>query len=169
MADATSIHAPCPAHLGSGTREDPWHVVEVWLAVPTPSGPEALMLRRTPEGGGFWQGVSGRVEPGDATYLEAAFRELREETGLGPEGASVVDLARTMDFVGPVSRRWFRKWGVGLLLPGGTGPGEVTLSDEHDRVALMSFAAAVRVLTYAGQVTELERFRALLGEGLEAS
>ncbi|AKU91732.1 lipoyl(octanoyl) transferase LipB [Vulgatibacter incomptus] len=45
------------------------------------SGPEVLLLRRTPERGGFEQIVTGRIEAGeDAAH--AAARELGEETGL---------------------------------------------------------------------------------------
>jgi lipoyl(octanoyl) transferase len=43
-------------------------------------GPEVLLLRRTPARGGFWQLVTGRVEPGESAAAAAA-RELREETG----------------------------------------------------------------------------------------
>ena len=44
------------------------------------SGPEALLLKRHPHRGGFWQPVTGTVEKGEA--LEAcARRELNEETG----------------------------------------------------------------------------------------
>jgi 8-oxo-dGTP pyrophosphatase MutT (NUDIX family) len=38
------------------------------------------MLRRTPGRGGFWQGVTGAPLPGE-TDVEAAVREVREETG----------------------------------------------------------------------------------------
>ncbi|MDY7228193.1 lipoyl(octanoyl) transferase LipB [Hyalangium rubrum] len=46
-------------------------------------GPEArvLVVRRTPERGGFWQTLTGRVEPGESPE-QAAARELEEETGL---------------------------------------------------------------------------------------
>ncbi len=46
-------------------------------------GPEAqvLVMRRTPERGGFWQTITGRVEL-DETPEQAAARELQEETGL---------------------------------------------------------------------------------------
>lgn len=39
-----------------------------------------LLLRRTPERGGFWQIVTGGVEPGEQVQA-AAVRETREETG----------------------------------------------------------------------------------------
>src|SRR5262249_49237040 len=41
---------------------------------------EVLLLRRRRERGGFWQIVTGRIEPGESA-LEAARRELMEETG----------------------------------------------------------------------------------------
>jgi lipoyl(octanoyl) transferase len=43
--------------------------------------PEVLLLQRTPERGGFWQTVTGKVEEGERP-AETARRELREETGL---------------------------------------------------------------------------------------
>jgi lipoyl(octanoyl) transferase len=47
---------------------------------------KVLLLRRTPERGGFWQLVTGRIESGESP-AEAASRELFEETGarLEPE------------------------------------------------------------------------------------
>jgi dATP pyrophosphohydrolase len=41
---------------------------------------EWLMLLRTPQGGAFWQGVSGAPEWGEPDR-DAAVREVREETG----------------------------------------------------------------------------------------
>ena len=41
---------------------------------------QVLLLERTPERGGFWQTVTGRIEPGESP-LEAAERELQEELG----------------------------------------------------------------------------------------
>ncbi len=45
-----------------------------------PRGPEVLLLRRTPERGGFWQPVTGRRLAGESAEA-AARRELEEETG----------------------------------------------------------------------------------------
>jgi diaminopimelate epimerase len=44
-------------------------------------GPEVLLLKRRPEWGGFWQGVTGAPEWWESD-IEGAVRELYEETGL---------------------------------------------------------------------------------------
>jgi lipoyl(octanoyl) transferase len=48
--------------------------------VPVGADGRILLLRRSPERGGFWQPVTGRIEPGEAPPA-AARRELGEETG----------------------------------------------------------------------------------------
>jgi lipoyl(octanoyl) transferase len=48
--------------------------------VPVADDGRVLLLKRAPERGGFWQPVTGRIEPGEAPP-EAAARELQEETG----------------------------------------------------------------------------------------
>ncbi len=45
--------------------------------------PHWLLLKRSPDRGGFWQGVTGAIEPGE-TIENAAYRELAEETSLAP-------------------------------------------------------------------------------------
>jgi lipoyl(octanoyl) transferase len=48
--------------------------------VPVGADGRVLLLRRSPARGGFWQPVTGRIEPGERAEA-AARRELREETG----------------------------------------------------------------------------------------
>ena len=50
------------------------------VVVPVGEDGRVLLLRRTSARGGFWQPVTGRIEPGE-NPLDAAARELREETG----------------------------------------------------------------------------------------
>ena len=55
--------------------------VSVHLFRAGPLGAEFLMLRRTLERGGFWQGITGAPLEGESDAA-AAVRETREETGL---------------------------------------------------------------------------------------
>jgi 8-oxo-dGTP pyrophosphatase MutT (NUDIX family) len=54
---------------------------EVAVFVARKGDTEVLILHRSPEQGGYWHVVAGGVEPGE-TAVEAAERELHEETGL---------------------------------------------------------------------------------------
>jgi dATP pyrophosphohydrolase len=43
---------------------------------------EFLLLKRIPKKGSFWQPPCGGVEPNDNSLLDAAYREIKEETGI---------------------------------------------------------------------------------------
>ena len=143
-----------PGPLGAGTRENPRLVVESWPAIPTPEGWRILLLRRAPASGGFWQGVSGRVELFDASLRAAALREIMEETGLAG-GIEIVDLGRWIEFRGPMSGTWFKKRSLGALLPPGVTAEGVNLCDEHDAVEVVTFAEAKSRLRFPENASEL--------------
>lgn len=46
---------------------------------------EYLLLKRIPEKGGFWQPPCGGMEDTDKTKLDAAYREVFEETGISKD------------------------------------------------------------------------------------
>lgn len=61
--------------------------VDVYVLRDAPPDLTVLVLRRAPAGGrspGTWEAVHGAIEAGE-TAVQAALRELREETGLTPE------------------------------------------------------------------------------------
>jgi 8-oxo-dGTP pyrophosphatase MutT (NUDIX family) len=158
--DATALRAPLPASLGAGTPASPRLVVDVLLGVPITSGWRLLMLRRTPQQGGFWQGVSGRVESFDAHLEAAARREIREETGY--EASEVIDLGRWVTFISPLTGRSFKKRCLGALLPPNAGPATIVLSDEHAEARLTTLDEALSLLRFPENRIELETFRAWL-------
>lgn len=147
--------------LGKGTESEPRLVIEAWLAVPVEAGWRCLLLRRSPASGGYWQGVSGRVEAFDASLRAAALREIREETGLA-DGVEITDLGRFIDFRGFLSGAHFRKRSLGAVLPTGVTATSITLSDEHDAAELLTFEDAKARLRFPENVRELTSWEARL-------
>jgi len=109
------------------------------------SGAEVLLLKRTAARGGFWQPVTGRVEPGESE-AQAAARELKEETGAS---GAVVDLAYEQTFAWGENTppRLARAHAFAADWPGG----EVRLdAAEHDAFAWLSPQAALERVPFAG-------------------
>ena len=72
-------------------------LVDAWIFRLVDGRPQVLMLRRSAVKvlSGLWQGVSGRVE-GDESVVDAVLREVREETGIGPDA---IEGLYSLDFV----------------------------------------------------------------------
>lgn len=123
-------------------------------------GPEArvLLVRRIPERGGFWQTLTGRVEPGEAPEQTAA-RELAEETGLQlPVRALDYRHSFSLGEILPpmvVEETAFAAW-----CPEGQ---EVRLSSEHDAYEWLEPRAALERLEYPGLREGVKRAVALRG------
>jgi lipoyl(octanoyl) transferase len=69
-------------------RQESIRLVKVVVHDPIPNNIRILLLHRRPERGGFWQPITGTIEDGELP-LDAARRELREETGHAAEPASL--------------------------------------------------------------------------------
>jgi lipoyl(octanoyl) transferase len=112
---------------------------------------KVLLLRRGEDRGGFWQQVTGRIEPGE-TPERAARRELREETGADVE-------VRSLDYVhgfglGPKQAgrvggglRTGEETAFAAVLPAGFEP---RLSEEHCEWGWFEPGEALRRLPWAG-------------------
>ena len=113
------------------------------VAVAARRGEQVLLLQRTEARGGFWQLVTGRIEPGEAA-ADAATRELAEETGgQGP----VVDLHYAHAFALGDARPpvLCEERGFAARLSG-----EVRLSAEHQRSEWVGRDEALARLPFAG-------------------
>lgn len=160
--DLASLDEPI-TDVGTGTAADPRLIVELWMPVPDGERWRLLMCRRVEARGGFWQGVSGRVEPEDGTLRAAALRELDEELGLDPARiTAVVDLEQRYEFASVFGESHYRKHCMAMLLAEGTTLDHVTLSEEHDEVCLMTFEQAIQLARFPEYVTELESLEARL-------
>ncbi len=115
--------------------------VSAWIFRRRGKGVEFLVLKRTPDRGGFWQCVSGKAKKRE-TGEEAARREIDEETGLPVKRLFAVD-----------SINAYYENGVVILEPNfgaEAGPGDVRLSREHTEHRWTSFAGAMKLLKYPG-------------------
>jgi len=87
MAEAEERLAAHLAAVLDRERSDRGVDLRTVSVVPLGADRRVLLLRRAPARGGFWQPVTGRLEPGEPAEA-AARRELQEETGAeGPVSA----------------------------------------------------------------------------------
>ncbi|HXI34762.1 MAG TPA: NUDIX domain-containing protein [Gemmatimonadales bacterium] len=135
--------------------------VDVYVLRDAPADPVILVLRRANGGRspGTWEAVHGAIEAGE-TAVQAALRELREETGLAPErlyNASRVEafyrhaqdeIALIPVFVAFVAR-----------------DAVVRVSAEHDAFEWLAPDAALARVTWPRMRRALEDTVALFGKG----
>ncbi len=119
--------------------------------VPVGRDGRVLLLKRSADRGGFWQPVTGRIEPGEAPEA-AARRELLEETGasaeiepLGYRHAFALD--PSVNRVKPGRVVVVEEQAFASRLPAGFS---VRISDEHAEHGWFAPDDAIRMLRFAG-------------------
>ena len=124
--------------------------VQVVIFTETEQGREYLLLRRVESHGGFWQSVTGSLEA-DETHLDAAVREVYEETGYRPLVNDLIELGLVNVF--EIAPQWRAKYA-----PGVTHNEEVCFAlevakqdvvidrIEHDAFAWVDYEAAVTMI-----------------------
>ena len=124
---------------------------------------EYLLLRRVPRPdlglGSFWQAVTGGVEDGEE-FIEAAKRELTEETGLVPTALEHIDYSYSF----PMEDEWRHLYAAGIeeiveyvFVAFIDGRQEPNISWEHDEWCWCSLEQALGLLTYAEDIESLIR------------
>ena len=105
-----------------------------------------LLLKRRAERGGFWQILTGRIEPGESP-LQTAAREVHEETGFSPRLDEIRELGYAHGFAlgGRVPPLFARETAFAA-----TVSGEPRLSDEHDEHRWCTPDEALQLLPFAG-------------------
>lgn len=140
-------------------------LVAVWIyRLPDPARPdelEILLLRRARGRAlaGLWQCVTGSIEPGERVAL-AAVRELEEETGFG---ADAVEAFYDLDLVSLF--HWPEVDGVlsEVVFAARVRAGcEPVLSSEHDALAWVDPATAVRRAVWPAYREAIERVATVL-------
>jgi lipoyl(octanoyl) transferase len=135
--------------------------VEVYLFVRNPFA--LLLFRRPPARGRIWVPVSGKVEPSDSDWENAARRELREETGLR-DWLSLLPLDWHVTFDGPDGARW-RLHAYGVELGSRRTP---QLSAEHEAFEWVDAHEAIRRLHYEDNQEAVRRLLRRLAERSES-
>ncbi len=128
--------------------------------------PEYLLLRRAREERiypGMWQIITGKVREGE-TAVQAARRELLEETGVSPERFWV--LPHTGTFYDPGSDAIQISPFFAAQTPGQVDP---VLSAEHGEFRWLSVEEALRKLVWTGQREGLRIVHECIVSGEEAS
>jgi len=128
---------------------------------------EYLLVRRIPDRGGFWQGVTGGVERNE-DLVEAAARELTEETGLIPSGFQTIGYSYSF----PVEDRFRYLYPPGtesitehVFMARITDEQEPELSDEHDQYRWCKFDEAISLLRWPENIEALKRCNRVLTSG----
>lgn len=131
-------------------------------------GWEYLILHRTPERGGFWQGVTGGVEEGEGV-LETALREVEEETGLVPIALEKIDY--TFSF--PLEDKFRSLFAPGVQLiteysfAGQVDPfQEPKLSHEHSQYRWCPVEEACKLLKWPENIEALRRCHEIISSKL---
>jgi lipoyl(octanoyl) transferase len=139
------------AALFERARADRGPALRTISVVPVADDGRVLLLRRSEARGGFWQPVTGRLEPGEDAAA-AARRELLEETGadvpvraLGYVHSFALEAATAARFGGGLVV--VEEAAFAARLPPGFS---CRLSDEHSDHALLAPEEALERLPYAG-------------------
>lgn len=122
-----------------------------------PGSWETLVLKRNEQKGGFWQPVTGGIEPGE-TVEQTAYRELEEELAVtGDDCLTFINDGYRFTFTDMHrgTLRTFTEHVVAVVLP---REFDVALSHEHVEARWTSRLGALALLKYESNKAALEHY-----------
>ena len=151
----TAVARSFGAVFGARLSEGPGPALRTISVAVLDDAGQVLLVRRRPERGGFWQILTGRIEPGE-TPAEAAAREAWEETG-APLDVEPLDYRHTFALGDELPPRLVEETAFAARWPQGH---PVRLSDtEHDAHRWVSVDEALATLPFQGLKEAVRRAR----------
>jgi dihydroneopterin triphosphate diphosphatase len=143
--------------------------IQVVIFVRRASAIEYLLLKRIATHGGFWQSVTGSLE-GDETHIQAAVREVFEETGIQTKPNRLIDLGITNTF--EIAPQWRNRYAPGVIRNEEicfalevSGAEEIRLDRlEHDEYLWASYDRAMELLYWESSKRALAATHSLLAQ-----
>ncbi|MBC7943616.1 NUDIX pyrophosphatase [Candidatus Saccharibacteria bacterium] len=129
-----------------------------------PESWEVLVLKRNEKKGGFWQPVTGGIEP-DEMPEEAALRELGEELSVKKgDYRKIIDDNYNFVFTDMHHgvEKTFTEHAFAVILEKGV---EVKLSDEHVDSRWISLVGALALLKYQSNKDSVEHYWNIINQG----
>jgi dATP pyrophosphohydrolase len=132
-------------------------IVETYVYQFVRNSPIYLLLKRSPQSqyGGLWQGVAGKIKPGEQAW-QAALREIKEEVGLIP----------TRLFIAEHVSHFYEVYGDRLnyipVFGAEINSDELKLSNEHVDHQWLDFKTANEKLIWKGQKEGLKSVNDML-------
>ncbi len=132
-------------------------VIDAYVFRKKNNGFQFLMLKRAEQKiyEHLWQGVAGKIESRE-TAVEAAVRELKEETGLEPARMFVADHVSKFYEAHADRINLVPVFGIEV------GDNEVILSEEHSEFNWCNFDTALKKLVWNGQKEGLSKVYKML-------
>jgi 8-oxo-dGTP pyrophosphatase MutT (NUDIX family) len=126
-------------------------VVVITFAFTSAALLKVLLFRKTPERGGFWQPITGKLKKKE-DRLEGAYREFQEESQLKPEG----------ELIGPIHKYSFhyhgKTWKVTVYALKVAEETEPILCEEHDAFKWVTLKQALAMLQWHDNRRALKKF-----------
>lgn len=119
--------------------------------------PRILMMRRTPQRGGFWQTVTGGIHPGEP-LAKVVIREVQEETAIHLEAARLLPSQYSHSFLGN-DGYMLTEYVFGAFIE---NLDMIQRSDEHDELRWVSAAEARQLMSYESNRVALNHVLASL-------